>query len=59
MHARGPAQAEDDGVVLSLVADAAGGSFLLVLDAGSFTELARAQLPHGVPYGFHGTFIPA
>ena len=53
------AQSEDDGVVLSLVADADGSSFLLILDARSFEELARARLPHGIPYGFHGAFIPA
>lgn len=50
--------AEDDGVVLSLVLDgAAGQSFLLVLDAGDFSELARIHLPHAVPFGFHGLFL--
>ncbi|MGR0319029.1 carotenoid oxygenase family protein [Agromyces sp. ZXT2-3] len=49
--------AEDDGVVLSVVLDAARGtSFLLVLDAGSFTEVARARLPHPVLLGYHGQF---
>jgi carotenoid cleavage dioxygenase-like enzyme len=49
--------AEDDGVVLSVVLDAAAGrSFLLVLDAGSFQELARAEAPHHIPFGFHGDF---
>jgi len=49
--------AEDDGVVLSVVLDAAKGtSFLLVLDAASFTEIARAQLPHPVLHGYHGQF---
>jgi carotenoid cleavage dioxygenase-like enzyme len=49
--------AEDDGVVLSVVLDAARGtSFLLVLDAESFTEVARAQLPHPVLLGYHGQF---
>lgn len=52
-------QDEDDGVVLSIVAAAEGGSFLLVLDAKSFEEVARAQLPHGIPHGFHGCFVPA
>ncbi len=48
---------EDDGVVLSVVLDAARGvSFLLVLDAASFTELARAELPHPVLFGYHGQF---
>ena len=50
--------AEDDGVVLSVVFDsAAARSFLLVLDAGSFTEIARAEAPHRVPFGFHGQFF--
>jgi beta,beta-carotene 9',10'-dioxygenase len=49
--------AEDDGVVLSVVLDAASGrSFLLVLDARSFEELARAEVPQRIPFGFHGDF---
>ena len=52
------ADGEDDGVVLSVVLDAdAGRSFLLVLDAGSFEELARAEAPHHIPFGFHGQFF--
>ena len=51
-------EAEDAGVVLSVVLDAnAGRSFLLVLDAGSFDELARAEAPHHIPFGFHGQFF--
>jgi beta,beta-carotene 9',10'-dioxygenase len=50
--------AEDGGVVLSAVLDeAAGRSFLLVLDAGSFEELARAEAPHHIPFGFHGEYL--
>jgi len=50
--------AEADGVVLSLCLDAAEErSVLLVLD-GDLTELARAPLPHTVPFGFHGEFFP-
>jgi beta,beta-carotene 9',10'-dioxygenase len=49
---------EDGGVVLSVVLDAvAGRSFLLVLDAGSFEELARAEAPHHIPFGFHGQYL--
>jgi carotenoid cleavage dioxygenase-like enzyme len=52
------AEAEDAGVVLSVVLDsAAGRSFLLVLDAGSFEELARAEAPHHIPFGFHGQYL--
>lgn len=53
------AGAEDDGVLLSVVLDpAAGASFLLVLDAGDLTEVARAWVPHGIPFGFHGGYFP-
>jgi beta,beta-carotene 9',10'-dioxygenase len=50
-------EGEDDGVLLSVVLDAtAGTSFLLVLDAVDLRELARAQVPHHIPFGFHGQF---
>jgi beta,beta-carotene 9',10'-dioxygenase len=50
-------QTEDDGVLLSVVLDAdVGTSFLLVLDARDLSELARAQVPHHIPFGFHGQF---
>ncbi|MGW6056804.1 carotenoid oxygenase family protein [Streptomyces sp. NPDC055189] len=48
---------EDAGVVLSLVLDtAARTSFLLVLDARTFHEVARAEVPHAIPFDFHGVF---
>ncbi|HTW42936.1 MAG TPA: carotenoid oxygenase family protein [Solirubrobacteraceae bacterium] len=51
------ADGEDDGVLLSVVLDArAGTSFLLALDASDLTELARAHVPHHIPFGFHGQF---
>ena len=51
---------EDDGVVLSVVLDAAAErSFLLVLDATSFTEIARAEAPQAIPLNFHGQFLHA
>jgi beta,beta-carotene 9',10'-dioxygenase len=51
-------EAEDAGVVLSVVLDVnAGRSFLLVLDAGSFEELARAEAPHHIPFSFHGQYF--
>lgn len=50
-------EAEDDGVLLSVVLDAREEtSFLLVLDATTFTERARAWCPHPIPFGFHGQF---
>jgi carotenoid cleavage dioxygenase-like enzyme len=51
-------QREDLGVVLSVVLDArAQRSFLLVLDAAAFAEIARAELPHALPFGFHGGYV--
>ena len=51
-------ESEDGGVILSVVLDAAAGrSFLLALDAGSFEELARAEAPHHIPFGFHGEYL--
>jgi beta,beta-carotene 9',10'-dioxygenase len=50
--------AEDDGAILSVVLDAnAERSFLLVLDAASFEEVARAEAPHHIPFGFHGQYF--
>lgn len=52
--------AENDGVILSLVLDGANNrSFLLVLSAETFTEVARARVPHTVPFTFHGQFFSA
>ncbi|MGE0608083.1 MAG: carotenoid oxygenase family protein [Pirellulales bacterium] len=49
---------EDAGVVLSVVLDGRDGcSFLLLLDASSFTEIARAAVPQHIPFGFHGDFF--
>lgn len=51
------ATSEDDGVVLSVVLDSATGtSFMLVLDAGTWREVARVGVPHAIPFGFHGQF---
>jgi beta,beta-carotene 9',10'-dioxygenase len=51
------AEGEDEGVLLSIVLDGERGtSFLLVLDARSLDELARAEVPHHIPFGFHGQF---
>jgi beta,beta-carotene 9',10'-dioxygenase len=49
---------EDDGVILSVVLDArAATSYLLVLDASTFAERARAEVPHHIPFGFHGSYL--
>ncbi len=50
---------EDDGVVLAPALDTKRErSMLLVFDAETLTELARAPLPGPVPFGFHGRFFP-
>jgi beta,beta-carotene 9',10'-dioxygenase len=55
---RPDATAEDDGAILSVVLDAnAERSFLLILDAGTFEEVARAEAPHHIPFGFHGQYF--
>jgi beta,beta-carotene 9',10'-dioxygenase len=52
------AKAEDDGVLLSIVLDIDKElSFLLVLDAASLTEVARATAPHPIPFHFHGNYF--
>jgi carotenoid cleavage dioxygenase-like enzyme len=48
-------QVEDEGVVLSVILDFAHQrSFLLILNAADFAELARAEVPHAIPAGLHG-----
>lgn len=52
------AEAEDAGVLLSVVLDGERGtSFLLVLDAATLEEVARAEVPHHIPFSFHGQFF--
>jgi carotenoid cleavage dioxygenase-like enzyme len=52
------ASEEGEGVLLSVVLDARrGSSFLLVLDAHSLAEVARAECPHRIPFSFHGNFF--
>lgn len=53
---------EDDGVVLSVVLSCGANtgqleSFLLFLDALTFTEVARATLPEPLPFALHGLFL--
>ncbi|XP_027555206.1 beta,beta-carotene 9',10'-oxygenase isoform X1 [Neopelma chrysocephalum] len=52
------ATAEDSGVILSVVVSPTENqsAFLLVLDAETFRELGRAEVPVQMPYGFHGIF---
>ncbi|GMU19325.1 MAG: 15,15' beta carotene dioxygenase [Candidatus Babeliales bacterium] len=49
---------EDDGAIISLVLDAAEKkSFLLILDAKNLKELARAYMPHAIPFTVHSKFF--
>ena len=48
---------EDSGALLSIVLDAQRcSSYLLVLDAETRQEHARAHVPHHIPFGVHGEF---
>lgn len=51
-------RSEDEGVLLTVAHDhAANSSYLLVLDAQSLKEIARATLPEPLPRSFHGQFF--
>lgn len=51
---------EDEGIVLSVVLNVqTENSFLLVLDAQSWKELARVELPYHLPFDFHGQYFDA
>ncbi len=51
--------AEDDGWLLNLATDhQLGKSELIVHDAHDLEIVARVQLPHRVPSGFHGNWMP-
>ncbi len=51
---------EDDGVILAVVLDEnSASSFLLLLDAQSFQELGRAEIPQPILFGYHGAFFNA
>lgn len=50
---------DEDGVLLSIVLDTTkGNSYLLLLDATTMQEIARATVPEPVVYGFHADFFP-
>lgn len=56
--ARPGAVEEDDGVLLSVVLEGnLRCSFLVVLEAQTMRELARASLPHHVPFPTHAQFF--
>ena len=54
------ASSEDEGVILSLVLNVqTKHSFLLVLNAQSFDQLATVELPYHLPFDFHGQYFDA
>ena len=53
------AKSEDDGVLVSIIFDGElEKSYLLLIDALSFTEINRAYLPHNIPWSLHGMHFP-
>lgn len=51
---------EDAGWILNWVSDrTTRGTAVVVLDAATLEEAARVHLPRRVPFGFHGSFLPA
>ncbi len=51
------AKSEDEGVIITMVFNAKhSNNFLLLLDARSFDEIARAHIPERLPFGLHGQF---
>ncbi|MEI8249829.1 MAG: carotenoid oxygenase family protein [Synechococcus sp. ELA057] len=60
MVPRPGATADDDGWVLCLVWNGARrASDLVILDAATLAEVALLELPLAIPYGLHGSFVPA
>jgi len=56
----GQSGAEDDGALVFTAIDGTKGKeIFVVLDAQSFTELERIQLPNHIPFTAHGSFIPS
>jgi carotenoid cleavage oxygenase len=58
-HPSSPEAAEDEGVLMGFVYDqVTDRSELAILDAQTLQSVASIQLPHRVPVGFHGNWIP-
>jgi len=52
-------KSEDDGVLVTIVFDGTKEqSYLLLLDAKTFTLLNKAYLPHNIPWSAHGMHFP-
>jgi carotenoid cleavage dioxygenase len=58
-HPSSPDALEDDGVLMGYVYDqTTDRSELALLDAQTLQDVARIKLPHRVPAGFHGNWVP-
>jgi carotenoid cleavage oxygenase len=58
-HPSSPEAGEDDGVLMGYVYDhASDRSELVILDAQTLEDVAAIKLPHRVPAGFHGNWVP-
>ena len=58
-HPSSPDAAEDDGVLMGYIYDrATDRSELAILDAQTLDDVASIKLPHRVPAGFHGNWVP-
>lgn len=50
-------ESEEEGIIASIVLDTQKKrSFLVLLEGSKFTEVARAEIPHHVPFGLHGIY---
>lgn len=59
-HPSSPDAAEDEGVLMGFVYDhSTDRSELALLDAQTLADIASIKLPHRVPAGLHGNWVPA
>jgi carotenoid cleavage oxygenase len=59
-HPSSPTADEDDGVLMGYVYDrATDRSELAIVDAQTLQDVASVKLPHRVPAGFHGNWVPS
>ena len=58
-HPSAPTADEDDGVLMGYVYDrVTDRSELAIVHAQTLEDVARVKLPHRVPAGFHGNWVP-
>jgi carotenoid cleavage dioxygenase len=59
-HPSSPDATEDDGVLMGYIYDRpTDRSELAILDAQTLQDFASIKLPHRVPAGFHGNWVPS